>query len=124
MDQNDQFLYQTFPDDPRSPWISLLVLQPSPFCNINCDYCYLPNRKSKKRMSMQVIAATIEKVFAAELVFGPLTMIWHAGEPLVLPISYYEQAFEDQEARSSRCCGPPLHAIQWKASQRSVVQLH
>ena len=98
MDQNDQFL--TFPDDPRSPWISLLVLQPSPFCNINCDYCYLPNRTSKKRMSMQVIAATIEKVFAAELVFGPLTVIWHAGEPLVLPISYYEQAFEEIRKRA------------------------
>jgi uncharacterized protein len=94
-DQSNQFLKQVFPEDPTNPWISLLVLQPSPFCNINCDYCYLPDRTSKKRMSMQVIAATIKKVYASELVFGPLTVIWHAGEPLVLPISYYEQAFEE-----------------------------
>lgn len=90
MDQSEQLLDRTLPSDPRTPWISLLVLQPSPFCNINCDYCYLPNRASKKWMSMQIIAATIEKVFAAELVFGPLTVIWHAGEPLAVPIVYYE----------------------------------
>jgi uncharacterized protein len=95
MDQSEQFLNCTIPQDPRTPWISLLVLQPSPFCNINCDYCYLPNRTSKKRMSMQIVAATIEKVFAAELVFGPLTVIWHAGEPLAVPIAYYEQAFQE-----------------------------
>jgi uncharacterized protein len=73
----------------------LLVLQPSPFCNIDCDYCYLPNRSSKKRMPLEIVAATIEKVFAADLVLGPLTVIWHAGEPLAVPISYYEQAFNE-----------------------------
>ena len=44
MNQTDPLLDRTLPDDPLQPWISLLVLQPSPFCNINCDYCYLPNR--------------------------------------------------------------------------------
>jgi uncharacterized protein len=95
MSQTDPLLDPTLPEDPLQPWISLLVLQPSPFCNINCDYCYLPNRTSKKRMSLQVVAATIEKVFAADLVLGPLTVIWHAGEPLAVPISYYEQAFDE-----------------------------
>jgi uncharacterized protein len=51
-------------------------------------------------MSMQVIAATVEKVFAADLVVGPLTVIWHAGEPLVLPISYYKQAFDEIRQRA------------------------
>jgi uncharacterized protein len=60
----------------------LLVLQPSPFCNIHCDYCYLRDRTSKKRMPIEVVAATIEKVFASGLVFGPLSVIWHAGEPM------------------------------------------
>jgi uncharacterized protein len=95
MNQTDPVLGRSLPDDPIHPWISLLVLQPSPFCNINCDYCYLPNRTSKKRMPLEIVAATIEKVFAAELVFDPLTVIWHAGEPLAVPISYYEQAFDE-----------------------------
>src|ERR1700741_4285096 len=94
MDRSEQFLEPMVPTDPRPPWISLLVLQPSPFCNINCDYCYLPNRTSTKRMSMEVIAATIKRVFDADLVFGPLAIVWHAGEPLALPIAYYERAFQ------------------------------
>jgi len=95
MSQIEPLSDRTLPDNPLHPWISLLVLQPSPFCNINCDYCYLPNRTSKKRMPLEVVGATIEKVFAADLVFGPLTVIWHAGEPLTVPISYYEQAFDE-----------------------------
>jgi uncharacterized protein len=97
--------------DPRRPWISLLVLQPSPFCNINCDYCYLPNRASKKRMPLEIVGATIEKIFAAELIPGPLTVIWHAGEPLAVPISYYEMAF-DQIRRKAPAGAVVRHCMQ------------
>ena len=31
--------------------LELLVLQPTPFCNINCSYCYLPDRQSTRRMT-------------------------------------------------------------------------
>ncbi|PTX95374.1 GRRM system radical SAM/SPASM domain protein [Spartobacteria bacterium LR76] len=76
------------------PWITLLVLQPSPFCNINCDYCYLPNRTSTKRMSMEVLEKAVERTFASDLVQGDLTLIWHAGEPLAVPIAWYEDAIQ------------------------------
>lgn len=76
------------------PWITLLVLQPSPFCNINCDYCYLPNRTSTRRMGMPVLENAIAKTFASDLVRGDLTIIWHAGEPLAVPMAWYEEAFE------------------------------
>ena len=32
----------------------LLVLQSTPFCNINCDYCYLPDRSSTARSGRPV----------------------------------------------------------------------
>lgn len=73
--------------------ISLLVLQPSPFCNINCDYCYLPDRTSTKRMGMEVLAGIIRRVFESGLVSQQLSLVWHAGEPLAVPISWYEEAF-------------------------------
>jgi uncharacterized protein len=44
---------------------------------------------------MEVLSATIKKIFAADLVIGPLTIVWHAGEPLAVPISYYEEAFAE-----------------------------
>jgi uncharacterized protein len=43
-------------------------------------------------MSMPVLASAIEKTYASDLVRGELTIIWHAGEPLAVPISWYEEA--------------------------------
>jgi uncharacterized protein len=72
--------------------LELLVLQPTPFCNINCSYCYLPDRQSTRRMSPEVLEGTFRWVFASGLVREPFTLLWHAGEPLVLPVSFYETA--------------------------------
>ena len=74
--------------------IGLLVIQPTPFCNINCDYCYLPERTSNKKMFASVLKRTIENVFASGMIGESLTIVWHAGEPLAVPISFYEEAFE------------------------------
>jgi uncharacterized protein len=74
--------------------IQTIVLQPTPFCNIRCKYCYLPTRDDKSVMSLETVTATFEKVFASPYAGSQITVIWHAGEPLVLPVSYYESAFE------------------------------
>src|SRR5271165_4949091 len=72
--------------------LELLVLQPTPFCNINCSYCYLPDRQSTRRMSLDTLDQTFRWVFASGLAREPFTLLWHAGEPLVLPVSFYETA--------------------------------
>jgi uncharacterized protein len=74
--------------------MGLLVIQPSPFCNINCDYCYLPNRTDTRRMDFSVLEKVMEKVWSSGLATAPFSLLWHAGEPLAVPISWYEQAFE------------------------------
>ncbi|HEY4009335.1 MAG TPA: cyclophane-forming radical SAM/SPASM peptide maturase GrrM/OscB [Acidobacteriaceae bacterium] len=74
--------------------IHTIVLQPTPFCNIQCKYCYLPTRNDKSVMSLETVVATLEKVFASPYAGPQITVIWHAGEPLVLPVSYYQAAFE------------------------------
>jgi uncharacterized protein len=73
--------------------INLLIIQPTPFCNINCDYCYLPERDSTRRMSLHVLEKTIERVLSSRLVGKELSIVWHAGEPLALPTSFYDGAF-------------------------------
>jgi uncharacterized protein len=73
--------------------IGLLILQPSPFCNIDCDYCYLADRASTKKMSLETLHNTLDRVFESGMVGDRLSIVWHAGEPLAVPISYYEQAF-------------------------------
>jgi uncharacterized protein len=74
--------------------LELLVLQSTPFCNLDCSYCYLPNRRSTKRMSTEVLEATIKEVFASGIVDQRFCVLWHAGEPLAPGVGYYRKAIE------------------------------
>lgn len=89
----------------------LLVLQGTPFCNIACDYCYLPDRNSSVRMPLATIGAAVRWIFANELAAEHLTLVWHAGEPLTLPQAWYDSAFA-----AAKAAAPPdwvpRHAIQ------------
>ena len=73
--------------------LELLILQGTPFCNLDCDYCYLPDRNDSSQMDMSVLAAVIDRVLEAGIVDKQFTAVWHAGEPMVLGIDFYEQAF-------------------------------
>jgi len=76
------------------PMIETIVVQPTPFCNINCSYCYLPQRDVKTVMAQHTIAALFTKLFASSWMQPHVTVIWHAGEPLVVPVAFYETAFD------------------------------
>ena len=78
--------------------LDTVVVQPTPFCNINCSYCYLPDRNVKTVMQPGTIEILFSKIFASGWTGAGLTVIWHAGEPLVVPVSYYEAAFQAIEA--------------------------
>jgi uncharacterized protein len=75
------------------PRIELLVIQPTPFCNIDCRYCYLPDRNSKAVVSSETLSNLFSQVFASGWTGDRLSVVWHAGEPMVLPIEFYREAF-------------------------------
>jgi uncharacterized protein len=75
------------------PVIQLLVIQPTPFCNINCKYCYLPNRTYKAVVSRETLHNLFLKVFQSGWLGDTLSVVWHAGEPMVLPIGFYRDVF-------------------------------
>jgi uncharacterized protein len=95
--------------------LELLVLQPTPFCNIDCSYCYLSNRQSTRRMSSDTLDQTFRWVFASGLVREPFTLLWHAGEPLVLPVSFYETA-DHLLCRHNAAHVPVLQSFQTNAT--------
>jgi uncharacterized protein len=74
--------------------LELLVIQATPFCNINCSYCYLPNRSIKNRIGYDTLAILFKKVFESSIVKKSFTVTWHAGEPMVLPIEFYKKAIQ------------------------------
>jgi len=71
----------------------LIIIQPTPFCNIDCKYCYLPNRTSKQRISEEILRKIFYRLFTEELVSINANIVWHAGEPLVMPIEFYRTAY-------------------------------
>jgi uncharacterized protein len=71
----------------------LIVLQPTPYCNINCEYCYLQDRDNRALMPHAVIEAVGGKIFSRLAPDATPTVVWHAGEPTVAPISWYEEAY-------------------------------
>jgi uncharacterized protein len=46
-------------------------------------------------MTLDTIRAAIRFLADVPVKEEPLTVCWHAGEPLVVPVSYYEQAFRE-----------------------------
>lgn len=74
--------------------LGVLVIQASPFCNINCDYCYLPDRTSTARMEFDVLRNIMQKVADSGIAEHEFEILWHAGEPLAVPQKWYEEAFE------------------------------
>lgn len=83
---------------PELPLTDMLIMQPTAFCNVDCDYCYLPDRTDKRRMSREVLEAAFSKLLPSRLVGGRLAVVWHAGEPLVVPPDWYEDAIALAEA--------------------------
>jgi uncharacterized protein len=75
------------------PQIQLLVVQPTPFCNIDCRYCYLADRTNKSVVAEDTLRNLFTQVFASGWANEGLSVVWHAGEPLVLPIAFYRNAF-------------------------------
>jgi uncharacterized protein len=72
--------------------VRLLVVQPTPFCNLDCDYCYLPDRSDRTRLPLTLLEAALERVLESPFFDGGFTLLWHAGEPLTVPIAFYDEA--------------------------------
>jgi uncharacterized protein len=76
------------------PQIQLAIIQATPFCNIDCDYCYLPGRSITRRMKWDTLTKIAQRVLESPFAGAELTVVWHAGEPLVVPLDFYQQAYE------------------------------
>ncbi len=96
-----------------APQASLVVLQPTTLCNLDCSYCYLPFRK--KRLEMPVEVARAVAVSLTEQAPGHVTEVcWHGGEPLAIgpaKLAALMAPFEDL-----RRAGRVRHSLQTNAT--------
>jgi uncharacterized protein len=82
------------PPGTRLSPVELVVLQGTSFCNLNCKYCDLSSesRRTKSLMGSALIDRFFRELFQSGRVAPEVTILWHSGEPLTLPSSYYEDA--------------------------------
>jgi uncharacterized protein len=80
------------------PKLDMVVVQPTPFCNIACRYCYLPSRNTRGVISQETVQRAFAEIFASGFAQPELKVVWHAGEPLVVPVEFYRTAFATIEA--------------------------
>lgn len=86
-----------------------VMLQPTSLCNLDCDYCYLPDRKKNQRMVPEAARAVASMLESLPL-RNPIQISWHCGEPLASGIEHFSTLiapFERLEAE-----GKVVHAIQ------------
>jgi len=88
-------------DDNRG--IVTVVLQPTPFCNIDCSYCYLAERGNRAVMDHAVVEAAARTVLARLRPETPATLVWHGGEPTAAPLAWFERAYEILAPYRDRC---------------------
>lgn len=74
--------------------LELFIIQPTPFCNIDCTYCYLGGRSNSSQMSMQVLEQTVKSLAQAPFISSDFTFCWHAGEPLVAGLDFFRATVE------------------------------
>ena len=65
-----------------------VVMQPTSVCNLNCTYCYLPDRQLKRRMPVAIASAVADSLSLAP---HPIRVLWHGGEPLATGSAYMRQ---------------------------------
>lgn len=86
-----------------------VMLQPTSLCNLDCAYCYLPDRKKNQRMVPEA-AEAVARMLESLPIKAPIQISWHCGEPLASGLEHFSSLlapFERLEAE-----GKVVHAIQ------------
>lgn len=68
--------------------VEQIIIQPTSLCNLNCSYCYLPDRDKNRRMTL----ATAERVTQGITEINSVVeIVWHGGEPLSCGLNHFSQ---------------------------------
>jgi uncharacterized protein len=71
-----------------------LVTKITKYCNLRCTYCYeYPDLDKKERMTTDNLSAFFRHVadFARKNKIDSVDFLWHGGEPLLIPLVFYDE---------------------------------
>lgn len=70
-----------------------VLLQPTTLCNLDCSYCYLPDRAFNRRMPVAIaesVAATVTQWSRMH----PVRVLWHGGEPMATGLPHFRNLLD------------------------------
>lgn len=70
-----------------------IIIKPTNRCNLKCLYCYDSSRYCQDVMCNEVLEKSMSSILPY---YNNITYIWHGGEPLTLPLSFYDKVFDYQ----------------------------
>jgi len=93
--------------------IEVIVVQGTPLCNLNCQYCYLSEatRRSNRRIGLPQLSRYFSKILSSHYVTDGFVVSWHSGEPLVLGTEYYESAITEISRLAKQLQGPNFEIL-------------
>ena len=71
-----------------------VVVKPTLYCNTDCRHCYHP---LSERSDLIMSSETLEKVIRYASEYETVWFVWHGGEPLTLPLSFYKEVVKLQK---------------------------
>lgn len=90
-----------------------LIAQPTTLCNLDCAYCYLPDRKRQQLMSPEVAGAVAASIARQDSECA-VDVVWHGGEPTATPIAHMRSLLAEFE--HLRGTGRVRHGVQTNAT--------
>lgn len=89
-----------------------VLAQPTSLCNLDCTYCYLPDRAVANRMTVEVADAVAAGVreWSRE---HPVAVLWHGGESLAVGEEYLRRLMDRFGPGGEH---PVTHALQTNAT--------
>lgn len=71
----------------------LVVFHPTPFCNLDCTYCWAPDRVIQSKMLLSIVERTLKNLYSNPNITH-IDFCWLTGEPLVMGLEYYKEVVE------------------------------
>ena len=59
--------------------IGLVVVQSTSLCNLDCSYCYLPDRQKKRVFDLNLLPLLIQRILESPYAGPEFSLVWHAG---------------------------------------------
>lgn len=89
-----------------------IILLPTNKCNVNCEYCF--EDKTADRMTLDQLATVMSKVFdyMDEASIHGLTIHWQGGEAMMMPVEWFERAFDLIQSGAARRRKVVEHGLQ------------